>query len=307
MPTLASSPMRDFERAAERIASVAALPTGARFVGLHLEGRYLHPEKRGAHAAELLAPLCADELRALYHTLCQPFRKRGLPIPFRAAAALELDEDGSFAAAAGELGIRLALGHTTASYERAMRAIEQGVDSFTHLFNAMPPLHHRGGGAVTACLEAAANGADIYGELICDGVHISPEMVRLAYRSLGPEHTLLITDSMAGAGCPDGQYFLAGLRVTVKDGRALTDDGTIAGSTLTLWDAVCNLSTMCNIPLAEAITCATYNPARLCGLASVIGSLEVGARADMLVIDAERQTLLAVYLAGKCCTEVATE
>lgn len=306
MPTLASAPLDDYVTAAARIAATCDTPNGARWLGLHLEGRYLHPAKRGAHASELLAPPNAGELNALHERMCRPFIQKGLPIPFRAAAALELDTDGSFAAMARSLGIRLALGHTTATYEQAMSAIAQGAGAFTHLFNAMPPLHHRGGGAVAACLEAAAQGMDVYGELICDGVHISPEMVRLAYRSLGPEHTLLITDSMAGAGCPDGQYFLAGLRVTVKDGRALTDDGTIAGSTLSLWQAVKNLSDFCHIPLSEAICCATHNPARLCGLEENLGSLEVGARADLLVIDPDRITPVAVYLAGEPCTEVDT-
>jgi N-acetylglucosamine-6-phosphate deacetylase len=101
---------------------------------------------------------------------------------------------------------------------------------------------------------------------------------------------------MAGAGCPDGEYFLAGLHVTVKDGRALTDDGTIAGSTLTLWGGVCNLSAMCGIPLAEAIGCATRNPARLMGLDGRIGALEVGCLADLLIIDGTENKLLRTVL-----------
>ena len=297
MPTLASAPLDDYAAAASRISQTAHTEGGARWVGLHLEGRYLHPDKRGAHARELLAPLDGDELTALVGQM-------GTPSPMRLTAALETDTDGRFAEAAKRLGLILSLGHTTASYTEAREAIVRGVRSFTHTYNAMPPLHHRDGGAIAALFDAAARGEDVFGELICDGLHISPEMIRLAYRQLGRDHTLLVTDSMEGAGCPDGHYTIAGLPVTVKDGRAVTSEGALAGSTLSLWQAVCNLATFCEIPLAEALYCATYTPARLCGLQEEIGTLEVGARADMIVIDPERQTLLAVWLAGEKCAEV---
>lgn len=298
MPTLASAPLDDYVTAAERIAQTTDTEGGARWVGLHLEGRYLHPDKRGAHARELLAPLDGNELADL---LC----RMRYPSPMRLTAALETDADGSFFDVADRLGVHLSLGHTTATYAQTSELIGWGLQSLTHTFNAMPPLHHRDGGAVAALFDAAMQGRPVYGELICDGLHISPEMIRLAYRQLGHNHTLLITDSMAGAGCPDGHYTIAGLPVTVKDGRAVTSEGALAGSTLSLWQAVGNLAAFCDVPLAEAIKCATYNPARLCGIEDEVGTLEVGARADMLVIDAQRQTLLAVYLAGECCTEVA--
>lgn len=298
MPTLASAPLEDFATAAHRIAAVAAQNEGARLIGLHLEGRYLNPEKRGAHAAALLAPLDASELSALHERMCRPYKDRDMDIPLRLSAALELDESGEFAAAANRLGIRLSLGHTTADYAAALRAIERGANSFTHLFNAMPPLHHRGGGAVAACFDAAAQGRDVMGELICDGLHIAPEMIRLAYRLLGRDHTLLITDSMAGTGCPDGEYALAGERVLLKNGRAVTESGALAGSTLSLWRGVCNLSDMCDIPLAEAIRCATRNPARLIGLDGKLGTLTVGAYADMILIEPTARTLSGVVCRG---------
>lgn len=298
MPTLASAPIEDFVTAAHRIAAVAAQNDGARLVGLHLEGRYLNPEKRGAHAAALLAPLDESELSALHERMCRPYKERGMDVPFRLSAALELDENGEFAATAGRLGIRLSLGHTTADHEAAMRAIEHGARSFTHLYNAMPPLHHRGGGAVAACFDAAAQGRDVMGELICDGLHIAPEMIRLAYRLLGRNHTLLITDSMEGTGCPDGEYTIAGERVLLKNGRAVTESGALAGSTLSLWQGVCNLSDMCDIPLAEAIRCATHNPARLIGLDGKLGTLTVGAHADMILIDPTARTLCGVVCRG---------
>lgn len=298
MPTLASAPFDDYVAAAERITATANTPGGARWLGLHLEGRYLHPAKRGAHAHELLAPLDGNELNDLVARMHHPS-------PMRLTAAFETDTDGSFARTANQLGLSLSLGHTTANYTEACEAIRRGVRSFTHTYNAMPPLHHRDGGAICALFDAAARGEDIFGEFICDGLHISPEMIRLAYRQLGYRHTLLVTDSMAGTGCPDGHYMLAGLSVTVKNGRAVTDEGALAGSTLSLWQAVLNLAEFCSIPLAEAIFCATHNPAQLCGVADTLGSLEVGAHADLLVIDADRLSLTAVYLAGEMRAEGA--
>ncbi len=299
MPTLASAPMEHYVSAAERIAATSNTEKGARWLGLHLEGRYLNPEKRGAHARELLAPLDARELRFLHQQMCQPFAERHLPIPFRLTAALEEDTDGSFSAAAAACGIFLSLGHTTATYDEAMQALHNGVRTLTHLFNAMPPLHHRAGGAVAACFDAVAQTDGIYGELICDGLHIAPEMVRMAWRALGRDHTLLITDSMEGTACPDGEYAIAGERVFLKNGRAVTENGALAGSTLSLYEAVCHMSDMCRISLAEAITCATRNPARLLHLDRHFGSLEVGCTADMIVIDADTRALRSVWLNGE--------
>ena len=297
MPTFASEPIESYVAAAGRVVETATTPQGARWVGFHLEGRYLNPEKRGAHATPLLAPLDANELSALHEQMCRPYGSDKPPV--RVSAALELDKDGSFAATARALGASLSLAHTCADYDQAMHAIDNGTRSFTHLFNAMPPLHHRAGGAVVACLEAAATGKDVYGELICDGLHIAPEMIRLAYRSLGKDHTLLITDSMMGTDCPDGEYTVAGEHVLLKNGRALTESGALAGSTISLYEGVCNLSDMCGISLAEALIGATRNPARLLGLSHELGTLAVGARADLLVIDPATRALRSVWLDGE--------
>lgn len=297
MPTLASAPMEDYVRAAERIATASRTEGGARYLGLHLEGRYLNPQKRGAHAEHLLAPLDESELSALHERMCRPS-------PFRLSAAFELDADGSFASRAKSLGMSLSLAHTAATYDEATQAIDAGVSSLTHLFNAMPPLHHRAGGAVVACFDAAANGKDVMGELICDGLHISPEMVRLAYRALGRDHTILITDSMEGTGCPDGHYTIAGQAVLLQNGRACTEDGALAGSTLSLMDAVRNLCAMCQVPLEDAILCATRNPASMIGMQHIVGSLDVGCCADLLMLDAREPTLLEVWLGGKALGEV---
>ncbi len=300
MPTLASAPYDEYGHAADRIASVAKSPSGARYIGLHLEGRYLHPAKRGAHASELLAPLDAAELQALNERMCRPYQQAGLPCPMRLSAALELDKDGRFSAIANGLGIGLSLGHTTATFDQATAAIEHGARGFTHLYNAMPPLHHRAGGAIMACFDAANAGKDVYGELICDGLHIAPEMIRLAYTMLGVNHTVLISDSMEGTGCPDGDFSIAGQHVSVKDGRAYTDDGALAGSTLGLLDGVRNLMAFCRLPLAHALTCATRNAARLAGIDAHVGSLAPGRYADLLLLDEYDGNVVvrAVYVGG---------
>ncbi|MBQ9784926.1 MAG: N-acetylglucosamine-6-phosphate deacetylase [Clostridia bacterium] len=268
MATLASGTREEW------INSIAAIEESG-FDGIHFEGRYLNPAKRGAHAAHLLGALDANELDSFLKLV---------HIPCHVSAALELDADGSFSKKVLEHGATLGLGHTCATAADARMAIARGATSFTHLFNAMPPLHHREGGAVAVALNGGG-----YGEIIADGVHICADVVRLAYRSLGPDKTVLITDSMAGTGCPDGNYSIAGMPVLVKDGRALTTDGAIAGSTLNLWDGVKNLMHMAGIGLADAVACATVNPARMVGLDDRVGRIEVGLRADLLLVNGENE------------------
>lgn len=279
LPTLASAPLEDMSSAIDRINKVSSAQaehrTGARFAGVHLEGRYLNPAKRGAHAPHLLSSLDPDEACALLS------RIDGIK---HISAALELDRDHSFLSRVLAAGATVGLGHTSATYAEAVEAIERGVTSLTHLYNAMPPLHHRDGGAVCAGLLTPT----VYCELICDGFHISPEMVKLAYALKG-DHLTLITDSMEATGCADGEYTIAGMPVTVKDGKARTHDGAIAGSTLSMWDAVKNLRDFAGISLEVAVYAATMAPALQVGLESEVGSLETGKRADLVVIDDRMQ------------------
>ena len=283
MPTLASAPVPDMQAAIVRINEADCCDV---FCGVHLEGRYLNPAKRGAHAPHLLDALDPDEMETLIDTV------EGA---VHVSAAFELDESGEFAARARSKGATLGLAHTTANYAQAKLAIERGVNNFTHLFNAMPPLHHRDGGAVCAALDS-----DVFAELIVDGVHVSPEMVALAYRNK-KEKLVLITDSMEATDCADGEYSIAGMPVTVKNGRAMTHDGAIAGSTLHLLDGVKNLAQFANIPFEQALYCATMAPAKAIGLDGEIGEIEIGKRADMLLLD-ENYDICRVFKNG---TEVA--
>jgi N-acetylglucosamine-6-phosphate deacetylase len=276
MPTLASAPLTELETAIDRInalrresaASRGALPNVA---GTHLEGRYLNVKRRGAHAADLLVTPNADELEALL-TRVEGAR--------HVTAALELDESGEFLRRALELGATLSLGHSDADFETANRLMREGVTALTHTFPAMPPLHHRDGGAVAAGLLSDS----AFCEMICDGFHIAPHMVKLAYRLAG-DRLALISDSMEATGCADGEYSIAGNPVTVKDGKARTHDGAIAGSTLSMWEAVLNLRDFADVSLEDAIYAATMAPALEIGLADEIGSIGIGKRADLLVVD----------------------
>ena len=219
-------------------------------------------------------------------------------IPCHVSAAWELDTDGSFAACAKRHGATMGLAHSMATADEARVAIERGVTSFTHLFNAMPPLHHREGGAVSVALIGSG-----YGELIVDGLHVCPDMVALAYRCLGRDRTVLITDSMQGTGCPDGEYAIAGQPVILKNGRALTLDGALAGSTLNLWDGVKNLMQFADVSLGDAVLCATRNPAKMLGIEDLLGTIEVGKRADLLVVDEKNLQIEAVLCRGAWLTE----
>ena len=277
-PTLASATLDEWNRAIDAIIASG-------FDGIHLEGRYLNPAKRGAHAAELLAPLDAEELELILSRVS---------IPCHVSAAFELDINGAFAACAKRHGATMGLGHTAATNEQTKQAMARGVISFTHLFNAMPPLHHREGGPICVALNGTG-----YGELIVDGMHISPDVVRLAYRCLGKARTVLVTDSMEGTGCDDGVYSIAGQSVTLKGGKALTAYGALAGSTLDLWDGVKNLMRFAESPPEDAIVCATEAPARMVGIFDRVGSIDEGKRADLLLVEPKTLTLCGVIANGE--------
>ncbi len=282
LPTLASDTTEGWKKALDVIGNSGEKA----FLGVHMEGCWLAAARRGAHAESLLRDPAVAELEELVAASPLPIRRISL--------APELDPDGSFLAACRAHGIATSIGHTDADYDTAMLAISRGATAFTHLFNAMPPLHHRAGGPVAAALTEP----DVFAELICDGKHIAPEMVRLIYRCKGTEGLVLITDSMAGTGCADGQYPIAGQMVTLKDGTALTADGKLAGSTLNLLQGVQNLATFCRIPFGEAVLCATATPAAALGLAGERGTLAVGAVADLVLLESEAATRPARVMRG---------
>ncbi|MBE6541416.1 MAG: N-acetylglucosamine-6-phosphate deacetylase [Ruminococcaceae bacterium] len=263
----------------ELIKSITAInenrpsePGIATFAGTHLEGRYLSQKRRGAHHESLLAPLDKDELK--------DFITRMLPLPVHISAAAELEGGEEFVKTAKILGATFGLAHSDATYDEAMKAVEWGVTSFTHTYNAMRPLHHREPGNIAASLMCDS----AYTELICDGEHVHPTMIKLASRTKPADKVVLITDSMEAAGCPDGEYSIAGLPVFVKNGRAVNSEGALSGSTLNLFTALKNYMKFTGKTLEDALPCATSNPAAMVGIENTCGSIKEGLRADFIII-----------------------
>ncbi|MBR2926047.1 MAG: N-acetylglucosamine-6-phosphate deacetylase [Clostridia bacterium] len=264
-PTLASGTDEEWQRAIDSIQACG-------FDGIHLEGRYLNPQKRGAHPLPLLS---LPDAKDLEHFLSR------IAIPCHVSAALELDEDGSFTKAALAHGATVGLGHTNATAEQTKLALARGASSFTHLFNTMPPLHHREGGVLAIALQATG-----YAELIADGIHVCPDVVSLAYHCLGKEHLVLVTDSMEATGCPDGDYTIAGQPVRVENGIARTAaEGALAGSTLELWQGVRNLMRFASVSLEDAVRSATLTPAKMVGIDGKVGTVETGKKANLVILD----------------------
>jgi len=274
VPTLASAPLGEWERSVSLIEEyMQSGIAGARIAGIHLEGRYLSPNRRGAHAKELLSLPSSTEIISIMEA--HP------GIHFHVSLAPELEGAENMIRTAINAGATVGVAHTDCTYERAMEAVRWGACSFTHTFNAMSPLHHRMPGCVTAAMLAD----DAYAELICDGVHSHPAMSELLYRTKPANKLILVTDSMEATDCPDGSYRIAGLPVIVKNGRAETLEGALAGSTLTLYDAVRNLSNYAGCTFEDALLCATANPARMLGIYGTVGSIDEGKCADFLLLD----------------------
>ena len=279
-PTIASAPLAQIEQAIDNVKA-------AGYDCIHLEGRYLNCKRRGAHRADLLFPLDVNEFSALLD------RMEGLTVHISCAAELEGGE--AFVKTAVSRGATVSLGHTDATYEEALEAISWGVNSFTHTFNAMRPIHHREPGPVVAAL--ATEG--VYAEVIADGFHLNPAIVKLAYLAKRPAHLTLITDSMSATRCADGEYAIAGEKVYVVDGKAINEEGNISGSTITLYQAVRNLMKFAGVSYAEALPYATIVPATEVGIDGTVGSIAEGKRADLLLVDAESYDITNVWQAGE--------
>ena len=285
--TLATAPLDKYKEAINNIKSVASAhdANSAKIYGIHFEGRYLNPLRRGAHNEKMLAPLVAEEISELIDM--------AKPLKTRVTAAPELDGGEQFVKSAISHGASVSIGHSDSTYDEAMEILSWGTISFTHLFNAMKPIHHREPGTVGAALTS-----DAYVELICDGFHLHPAVVKLAYLAKCPERILLITDSMEATGCPDGTYQIGNLPVIVKEGKAINIEGVIAGSTLNLFDGVKNMAEFCGLSIEEVIPFATLNPAKMVGIDNKVGKLAEGLNADFLILDNDKKTIVKTYVDG---------
>lgn len=288
MATMMSVPL---ERLESCIDAAAAAKTAcgkgcANILGVYLEGRYISLAKKGAHDPRYIAAPNPDELERLierarpagrFYTICAP----------------DIPGTEELVKRAVKLGAIVSIGHSNATCAQCEECLGWGASCFTHLYNAMSGLNHRAPG----CVGAALSG-DSYVELICDGVHVAPEAVKLAYRAKAEDKLVLITDSAPAAGLPEGKYRMGGADVLVRDGAVFLEDGTLTGGSISLFEAMKNLTRFAGIPLEDAIPTATANPARLLGVYDEVGSLEVGKRADFIVLGAD-DSLRDVYVGGE--------
>ena len=247
---------------------------GAEMLGIHLEGPYINVKRRGAHPpAWLRQPDPAETEQVLDITRGH---LRLITI------APELPGAHALIRRMVEAGVTVSIGHTDATYEQAEAAIALGVSHATHCFNAMRPLLHRAPGPIAAIAKAP----QVQGEVIADGVHVHPEVMRLLIKMLGPERTVVITDALAAAGLENGAKFeFAGQMAEVICGAAHLADGTLTGSVLTMKQALCNMLEMTHVSLTDAVRMLTLNPARAAHVDARKGCLQRGYDADLLIFD----------------------
>ena len=252
--------------------------------GIQMEGPFFSEKKKGAQNGAYLRTPDFDAFKALQDGCGGLVRIVDV--------APELPGAEEFIRRAKTL-CTVSIAHTDADYDAARRGIEAGVTHLTHLYNAMPAIHHRKPGTIAAAAEAEAVSA----ELISDGQHVHPASVRLAFRIFGASRMVLISDSLRCCGMPDGEYELGGQQVFLKGGVARLADGTIAGSATNLYECM-QRAVSFGIPREDAIRAATYNPARQIGALTEVGSIENGKCADFVVCDAELNRK-AVWLRGR--------
>ena len=260
---------------------------GAELVGLHLEGPFLSMAKKGAQNAAYIH----DPDSAMLHRLQEA--AGGLV----KLVTLAPEQPGSleFIQSARQDGVTVSLGHTTADYDTASAAYKAGARQATHLFNAMPPFTHRSPGVVGAAFDYP----EVKVELICDGVHIHPAVVRAVFKLFGSDRVILISDSLRATGMPDGRYPFGGQEIEVHGNRAtMADDpNTLAGSVSDLM-ACLKTAVSFGIPLADAVTAAAVNPAKVLGIYNRLGSLDIGKEANAAILD-EHLDLKAVIYHGE--------
>jgi N-acetylglucosamine-6-phosphate deacetylase len=271
LPTIITSPPETVAVAQQIITQVPA--TGARGaipLGLHIEGPFLNPQKVGAHNPALLRP---PDLAAVRNWSPE----RGVRL---VTLAPELPGAMDLIHALLDQGVTISAGHSTATFEEAKAGFDAGIRYGTHLFNAMPPLHHRRPRLVGALLSDERTTVG----MIVDGIHIHPSMVHLAWRALGPRRLNLVTDAMAALGMAPGTHRLADSSVVVDGSSARLADGTLAGSILSLDGALRNLMDFVNCPLAQAVPTVTSTAADVLGLGGSRGCVAPGYAADLVLL-----------------------
>lgn len=258
--------------------------SGAYPQGVNMEGPYIAMSKKGAQNGAYVRNPDVEEFKRLYDGC-------GGIIKLVDIAAENEGADEFIKSVCPFCAVSLA--HTAANYEQAKHGFDLGISQVTHMFNAMSGLTHRAPGVVGAVLDDKK----VCAELICDGFHINPAVLRIAFASLGEDRTIIVSDSMKAAGCPDGDYELGGQPVFVRNGKALLEDGTIAASTSNIHEEFKNLLEF-GVPFRQAIKSATINPARQLKVDDITGSIKEGKLADIVVLDANNDIKM-VIIKGK--------
>jgi len=280
LPTTMAASQADTTAAVENVRSCPQPADGAAHLGVHLEGPYLNVKHKGAQPPDHLRPPDPAE----YGVWFASGVARLMTVAPELDGALELIEAGV------RQGVEFALGHTGADIACVTAAADRGLRQATHAFNGMQGLHHRDPGTAGAVLLDDR----IYAQVIADGVHVHPAMVKLLIRVKGIDRTILITDAMRATGLSDGTYMLGDSEVIVSSGIARLAAGSLAGSTLTLDAAVRNVMAFAGLTLAQALRMATAVPAEALGLAGRKGVLAPGADADVILLDGEAQVVMTM-------------
>lgn len=255
---------------------------GSYIHGINMEGPFIAPEKKGAQAAEHIIEPDYELFKEL-NDIC--------PVKLVDIAPERKNAEEFIKKAKNICTVSAA--HTTADYSTGKKAIESGITHATHLYNAMNGLTSREAGMVGAVLDSD----NVNAELICDGIHISPPTLRITFKALGEDRTVVISDAMMAAGLEEGEYTLGGQKV-IKTDAARLEDGTLAGSATNLFDEFKNLLSF-GIPLRQAIKSVSINPARAIGVDKTTGSIEEGKFADMVVLSNDFSEIKAVFIKGK--------
>lgn len=282
-PSTMTIPVEEIRNSFRYVAETMGKEEGAYIHGINMEGPFISPAKKGAQAEEnIIEP--DFELFEELNAIC--------PIKL-VDIAPEMNGAEKFIKKAKEI-CTVSAAHTTADYECLSKAIGHGISHATHLYNAMNGLTSREAGAVGAVLDSDR----VTAELICDGIHICEPTLRITFRALGEDRTVVISDSMMAADLEDGEYTLGGQRVINKNGAARLADGTLAGSITNLFDEFQNLLRF-GIPVKQAIKSVTINPARVIGADETTGSICEGKNADLLILSEDMKTIRAVYVKGR--------
>lgn len=259
---------------------------GAILCGINMEGPFIAMARKGAQNGDYVHEPDAEMFRELNAASGNMVKLLAIApeVPGAAECIRELKDE-----------VVLSVAHTTADYDQASEAFENGVHHVTHLYNAMSGISHRAPGVVGA----AADHGNVEAELICDGIHIHPATVRQTFKMFGDDRIILISDSMEATGMPDGEYSLGGQKVIKKGNRATLADGTIAGSATNLMDCLRVAVQKMQIPLESAVKCAAVNPAKSVGIYDQYGSITVGKTANMVLLKEEDLSTVQVILKGK--------